>query len=200
MPGMERRNSVRLLTLMVLCLCAAFMSCQQRSDMLAQYKDITTPGGWYEKDTILLHLDTIPLSGTYSCNLCVRTNNLYPYENFSVIAQVTVYDKEERMRAAKMRAKEKKSEAEVEGRKLLRREVHYDIVPSGSSIFNSKTSTGVAYHDYEASLGQFSLTQGDSVVVAVKQNMRRETIPSISSVGAILKPHPGPPHGGGRGD
>ena len=195
MPGMERRNSIRLLTLMVLCLCAAFISCQQRSDMVAQYKDITTPGGWYEKDTILLHLDTIPLSGTYSCYLCVRTNNLYPYENFSVIAQVTVYDKEERMRA-----EGKKSGARVEGRKLLRREVHYDIVPQGSSIFNSKTSTGVAYHDYEASLGQFSLAQGDSVVVAVKQNMRRETIPSISSVGVILKPHPGPPRGGGRGD
>lgn len=180
MPGMERRNSVRLLTLMVLCLCSAFISCQQRSDMVAKYKDITTPGGWYEKDTILLPLDTIPLSGTYSCQLCIRANNLYPYQNFSVIAQMTCYDKERKKKG--------------EGVKLLRREVHYDIVPSSSSILNAQSSAGMAYHDYEANLGQFTLDQGDSVVVAVKQNMRRETVPHISSVGVVLErgSHPGP--------
>lgn len=64
--------------------------------------------------------------------------------------------------------------AQVQGTKN-RRILHYDI-----------TSNGATYHEQQATMGQIALQRGDSVVVAVKQNMRRETMPGIAAVGLKL--------------
>ena len=45
---------------------------------------------------------------------------------------------------------------------------------------------GTPYHEEQAMLGQLSLQKGASIVVAVKQNMRRETVPGIAAVGLRL--------------
>ena len=42
------------------------------------------------------------------------------------------------------------------------------------------------YHEEQATLGQLSLQKGAAIVVAVKQNMRRETVPGIAAVGLRL--------------
>ncbi|MBR2204319.1 MAG: hypothetical protein IJ914_09080 [Prevotella sp.] len=45
---------------------------------------------------------------------------------------------------------------------------------------------GTPYHEEQATLGQLSLQKGAAIVVAVKQNMRRETVPGIAAVGLRL--------------
>lgn len=56
-----------------------------------------------------------------------------------------------------------------------RHTLHFDIKNSGA-----------AYHEHQATLGQMTLHRGDSVIVAVKQNMRRETMPGVAGVGLRL--------------
>lgn len=56
-----------------------------------------------------------------------------------------------------------------------RRTLHFDIERSGAP-----------YNEQQATLGQLTLSRGDSIVVAVKQNMRRETMPGVAAVGVRL--------------
>lgn len=174
MKAAARRNSIFLALLTTLCLL--LVSCLDGERLISRYKDITTPGGWYEKDTIYLQPDTISLSGTYHCNLSIRVSSLYPYRNFSVRAQVKVYTKAG-------------GEQGRDSLTAIRRELHYDIAPRQYShiAFDGKKGYGMAYHEYDTPLGELQLNRGDSVVVAVKQNMRRETIPGIASVGVVLE-------------
>ena len=64
--------------------------------------------------------------------------------------------------------------AHINGRKE-RHTLHFDIA-----------NNGTAYTEQQATLGLLTLQRGDSVIVAVKQNMRRETMPGIAGVGLRL--------------
>jgi len=64
--------------------------------------------------------------------------------------------------------------AKVEGSQE-RHTLHFNISESGTP-----------YHEEQATLGQLSLQKGAAIVVAVKQNMRRETVPGIAAVGLRL--------------
>lgn len=46
--------------------------------------------------------------------------------------------------------------------------------------------SGTPYHEEQATLGLLTLQRDSAIVVAVKQNMRRETVPGIAAVGLRL--------------
>lgn len=157
------KNSLKYISLFVIqCLVMAFMltACDISDTPYHHYTDISEEG-WLNRDTLTFKVDTIRKAGDYTTYLCVRTQYEYPYRYLSVIAEQTVMPKGKKQKA-------------VEKLEIVNKE-------------GAQGGTGITYHTYEVPMFDEALAPGDSMRIAVKHNMTRETMPGIISVGIKVK-------------
>ena len=51
---------------------------------------------------------------------------------------------------------------------------------------NSKGIGGISYYQYNFNLKDITVMKGDSIIVSVRHNMKREILPGISDIGYML--------------
>lgn len=117
----------------------------------------TAEDGWDKRDTFFFNIDTILRAGNYVTTLCIRTDATYPYRNLSV-------------RATQI----------VKPRNIISTHtIDFNIIQENGT----HNGNGITFYTYEMPLGTLSLHPGDSLLVKVAHNMRRELMPGITDVG-----------------
>lgn len=117
--------------------------------------------GWYVRDTVTFHIDTIPATANYTTYLCLRTTPDYPYHNFA--AMVTQYIPTQSS--------------------LTRKTVSITVKDDD----NMTQGQGIIYLTNEIPVTTQRLKPGDSLRIVVQHRMRRETMPGIMDVGIKLQ-------------
>lgn len=136
------------------------MACTDDNVAYIQFRTVS-PEGLLDRDTLHFTVDSLPADGTYTTYLCLRTNTEYPYRNVSFLVAQTVISKGT---ASKTRQRQA-------------------ITSTVYSETNKSLWTGTARYSAELPVTTSRLHQGDSLVIDVRHNMRRETMPGITDIG-----------------
>lgn len=136
-------------------------ACTDDSVAYIQFQTIPSEAGLNERDTLHFTVDSIPTDGAYTTYLCIRTNIEYPYRNVSFLVAQTVIDKDSK----------------------TKRHQRNTISSTVYSESNRHIWPGSAYYNAELPVATANLHHGDSLVIDVKHNMRRETMPGITDLG-----------------
>lgn len=137
------------------------VACTDDSVAYIQFQTIPSEEGLYERDTLHFTVDSIPADGAYTTYLCVRANTEYPYRNISFLVAQTVIKK---------------------GTANKTRQRH-TVSSNVFSETNRHIWPGSAYYSTELPVTTANLHKGDSLVIDVRHNMRRETMPGITDLG-----------------
>ena len=156
----DSRSLICLSLVMLLSLTTLFTACETNDTAYHKYISINGEG-WVNSDTLVFRVDTLRRYGDYTTYVCLRTRHDFPYRYLSVIVDQTVMPK--------TRSKH--------------REVTVEIVNRDGA----QEGTGINHRIYEVPLFTEWLGPGDSVRIAIKHNMSRETMPGIIDVGVKLK-------------
>lgn len=116
--------------------------------------------GWSRGDTMVFSFMPTSDNDTYDRMLCVRITDSYPFTNISLVVESMIY-KEGILSAP-----------------------HNDTLQC--RFFDKEGALrgkGVDHYTYEYPLPPITLLAGDSLVMAVRHNMRRETLLGVTDVG-----------------
>lgn len=117
--------------------------------------------GWDRRDTIRFDIPVMKHDGDYSPQLGLRTVDGYPYRDLSIIVEHRI----------------------TPSRKPKRDTLYCDIInKTGHPI-----GDGISVYQYLFPLPTLSLKKGEHLQFSVYHNMRRESMPDISSVGILLE-------------
>lgn len=154
---MGRKGFTIMITAVLACISLG--SCYRKT---VYDKYVNTPiTGWEKNDPIAYALPRIDSSGTYEAIVGLRTTDAYPFMSVTLIVQ--------------RRFVEKDSVAIDTVRCQLTDE-------KGNAI-----GKGINYHQYRFPVSSFDLNNGDSLVVNIRHDMKREILPGICDVGLIMK-------------
>ena len=124
-----------------------------------KYAD-TAIEGWEKNDTLTFDVKPLAVAGNYQLILGLRTGNTYPFKSVTMIAEQTVFPS-------------KKSFADTIECKL------YD--DNGKMLGN-----GISSHQYLFNVANRRYNKGDSIHIAIRHDMKRETLTGIGCVGIEL--------------
>lgn len=141
----------QIITILVFALALA--SCQRRV-LYSQYNPVPI-GGWMSNDTLYYEAQMLYSSGNCNMELGLRINNLYPYQNISLIVEwsngvVSMTDTIDQMLYSK------------------------DMEASEG---------GIGLFQYVFPFEELSVNAGDTINLSVRHNMRKEILLGISDVG-----------------
>ena len=123
----------------------------------------TPIAGWEKNDTLKFEVPRMKNDGVFLANLGLRINGSYPFMGLTLIIDQTVYP-----------SHLTKSDT-----------INCNLIDKGG---NSK-GLGISYYQYNFTIDKISLSKGDSLVVSVRHNMKREILPGISDIGYMLSTH-----------
>ena len=118
--------------------------------------------GWERNDT--LKFDDIARfkhAVCYTANLGLRINGYYPFTGLTLIID-------------KLTLPSHAVESDTINCKLI------------DQRGNSKGIGGISYYQYNFNLKDITVMKGDSIIVSVRHNMKREILPGISDIGYML--------------
>lgn len=139
--------------------CVGLGSCNRK---MVYDKYVNTPvAGWEKNDPIAYALPRIDSSGVYEASVGLRTTDAYPFMSITLIVQKKFVEKDS---------------------------VATDTVRCQlTDQKGNAVGKGIIYHQYRFPVSEFALSNGDSIVVSIRHDMKREILPGISDVGLILK-------------
>lgn len=142
----------------ILLMLAMLCGCQQQV-AYHQFRHIFEPG-WDKTDT--LHFDISPLKsgGHYRLDAELRTNKDYPFQQLTIQIDQTIYPSQERFHDV----------------------IDCDLISEEGGI----EGDGISFFQYQFSIRDLSLHQGDSIHVSLTHNMKREIMPGVADVGLRL--------------
>lgn len=152
-----------MLSVVMLTACIGGIACEH-------YQEVP-PTGMDRRDTLMLCNDTIGETGIYNTVISVRTDNTYPYTNISLGVEQKVFPA-------------KAAEGDSIIRKPWRRYRTVECSVVGDN--GKRAGSGIIYKVSEMQAFVDTLHSGDSVVVRVFHNMRRETMPGITHIGVKI--------------
>jgi len=137
-------------------------ACQQRA-AFSHYEPVSL-NGWNREDTVKFTFGPVAESNSFCEILGLRASLDYPFTNLSLI-------------------------------------VEQEVMPSGSvrcdtlnlsliDVDGSPKGKGVNHYQYVIPLNSISLLKGESLLVNVRHNMKREYLPGISDIGLTLEEQP----------
>jgi len=131
----------------------------QRQIVYHEFRHISEPG-WDKTDT--LHFDIAPLKddGLYHIDAELRTDKNYPFQQLTIEVHQTVYPSKE----------------------TYYDEINCKLVSEEGEIGGD----GISYFQYQFSVRDLRLHQGDSIHLSVTHNMKREIMPGIDDAGIRL--------------
>lgn len=113
--------------------------------------------GWDKRDTFYFKVDTILHAGNYAVLLCLRADAEYPYRSLSVRMMCEVRP----------------------GGTVSAHTVTLDMIRENGT----RNGDGITYYTIEMPIDTLFMRPGDSLLMKVAHNMRRETMPGIMDVG-----------------
>lgn len=123
----------------------------------------TPISGWEKNDTLKFEIPKMNSDGIYAANLGLRINTSYPFMGLTLIVDQTIYP-----------SRNTKSDT-----------INCQLIDKNG---NSK-GLGISYYQYHFPINNISLNKGDSLVIMVRHNMKREILPGISDIGYSLSTH-----------
>ena len=123
----------------------------------------TPISGWEKNDTLKFEVPKMNANGVFAANLGLRINSSFPFMGLTLIVEQTIYPSH-----------------------LTRSDtINCQLIDkTGKS-----KGLGISYYQYNFALSHVSLNKGDSLVVKVRHNMKREILPGISDIGYTLSTH-----------
>lgn len=133
-------------------------SCHERK-VYDQY--IPTPiEGWSKDDILTFSLPKAETEGVYGIDMKLRSNSSYPFMGITLIVEKTFFPS------------------------LFK---SIDTIPCRLREHNGMPrQQGVSYYQNTFHIGEIRLSQGDSLQITVRHNMKRESLPGIGDVGIML--------------
>ena len=125
-------------------------------------KYANTPiSGWEKNDTLSFEVQPLADGGTYEVSLGLRINDSYPFTGLTLIVEQHVFPSGT---------------------------VQTDTVSCKLTDRHGNTDGyGISYYQYSFPVADIRLQQGDSVLVKVRHDMKREILPGISDVGVCIE-------------
>lgn len=145
---------------MALAAVALTFGACNRSTVFTQYKP-TPLAGWEKNDTLIYELQTVKSGMDVEEIVGIRVNDAYPFKALCLIIDQIV---------------------------LPRNLTLSDTV--NCRLFDDDGNTlggGVSSYQYTFPFATQRLEEGDSLVIKIRHNMKREIVPGISDVGILLK-------------
>lgn len=120
----------------------------------------TPVAGWEKNDTITFALPRIDSSGIYNAAIGLRTTDAYPFTSVTLIIERRFVEKDSTVNdTIRCKLTDKKGNA---------------------------LGKGIIYHQYRFPVKSFMASNGDSIVISIRHDMKREILPGISDVGLML--------------
>lgn len=124
----------------------------------------TPMSGWEKSDFLSFPVGRVKQSGRYAVDLGLRTGSTYPFVNLTLIVDQQVFP-EGTMRT--------------------------DTLQCTLSDTNGESlGQGINLLQYKFRVGTLTLNEGDSLVVNVRHDMKREILPGISDIGIEVSEEP----------
>lgn len=155
---------------MVLAVTIALCSCNRKT--IYHHYEHTSLAGWEKSDTIVFCVPPVPQSTVLHEEVELRISDRYPFMGLSLVVEHTTLPAGTTPKAGK---------ALPAG--LVRTDTLNCSLVDENGNFKVK---GVGYYQYHFHLTDISVNEGDSLVVALRHAMRRETLPGIADVGIKL--------------
>ncbi len=146
---------------LIIAVSIIFFSCSE-SRVYDHYAH-TPISGWEKNDTLVFNTDTIRDAGTYSQDIGLRINSSYPFMAITLVIDQTVYP-------------EHTTKSDT---------INCNLIDKNG---RSK-GLGISYYQYSFPISDLDLKEGDSVVVRIRHDMKREILPGISDIGYMLTKH-----------
>ena len=124
-------------------------------------------GEWERADTASFRIPPAGATGTYATDVNIRTNGNYPFMALTIIVDRTVMATDTALAAA-----------------ATTRSDTIDCRLADEK--GSSTGSGLSNFQHTFRLPDTELRRGDSMVVSIRHNMMRETLPGIEDVGIKL--------------
>lgn len=117
----------------------------------------TLVSGWEKNDTLCFHVPPLAHTGLYNEELALRINTSYPFTAVTLV-------------------------------------VHQHVIPGGEEHIDTvncrfgnrddtRLARGISHFQYHFPITHLRLQEGDSLVVNVRHDMKRDILPGISDVG-----------------
>lgn len=152
------KNSIKLTILTLLTVAATLVSCNRKT-VYDHY--VHTPiVGWEKNDTLSFYLSPMAESATYKEELGLRVNGAYPFMDLCLVVEQHV----------------------LPGNLVLRDTVNCKLADNMGQM----KGHGISFYQYNIPVTELRLGEGDSLVVFIRHNMKREILPGISDVGIKL--------------
>lgn len=133
--------------------CSAFAACTGGT-IYDSYKHMR---GWERTDTATFSVPAVTTGGTYTTSVGLRINAHYPFTGICMI---------------------------VDQRIMPTGTVHSDTLNCKLTDRRGQAlGNGLSNYQYLFNASRLKLREGDSLVVAVRHNMKRETLPGIEDIG-----------------
>lgn len=156
-----RSRSHRLAALLLTAVALLVVGCKQKT--LYHHYEHTATTGWEKNDTLFFHVPAAQQGEELSEEVELRTNSSYPFLGVSLIVVQTTFPSN-----------------------VSQKDTLFCTLADEDGNIQGK---GVNYYQHHFHLKDFYTNQGDSIVIAIHHNMKRETLPGIVDVGVKLIKH-----------
>lgn len=158
-PNSKNKNSKpmeRLVKGALVALAVALVSACSMDTVYHRYSH-TSVSGWEKNDTLKFYVPRLHQGGVFAQQLDVRINGAYPFTAATLIVKQRI----------------------VPGNQELTDTINCTFSkPDGTRL-----SRGISYYQYSYPIAKHDLREGDSLVVSVYHDMKRDMLPGISDVG-----------------
>lgn len=149
----------RLLMKAVVIMQLAVMMACTADTVYYDYKH-TRQTGWDKSDTLVFAVPRVKVSGRYSEVICMRATGKFPFTGVTLVVEQKNVPKN-----------------------IVRKDVLKCVLMDKSG--NVK-GDGVSLYQYEFELADIDLSQGDSLDIRIRHDMKREVLAGISDVGVKI--------------
>ena len=153
-----RRWSHTLAVLLLTATALSAVGCKSRT--VYHHYEHTATTGWEKDDTLFFRVPAMGQGSELSEEVELRTNSSYLFQDVSLIIKQTTFPS-----------------------KVSRTDTLFCTLTDEEGNIQGK---GVNYFQHRFHLTNFYANKGDSMVIAIRHNMRRDLLPGIMDVGVRL--------------
>lgn len=152
------KNSFKIIVLSILTVAATLTSCNRKT--VYDHYMHTPIVGWEKNDTLSFYVSPMTESTTYTEELGLRVNGAYPFMDLCLVVEQRI----------------------IPSNIVLRDTVNCKLADDNGQM----KGHGISFYQYNIPITELQLSEGDSIEVFIRHNMKREILPGISDVGIKL--------------
>lgn len=149
------------LSILLITVVLALAGCDNNT--VYHHYEQTSVSGWERSDTLLFNVASAKSDAVLKEEVELRINNTYPFMGLCLVVEQTTYPSNVR---------------------------HIDTL--NCQLIDEEGQTkgdGLNYIQYHFHLTDISVSEGDSLAIAIHHNMKREILPGVVDVGIRLAKH-----------